>query len=64
MYRLSLRCGVLFPKLSKLLNQEGALSAPCSPAGALAARSTASPTASRGAAGQAGMLRTGLIRHF
>jgi hypothetical protein len=30
-YRLSLRCGVLFPKLSKLLNQEGALSAPCSP---------------------------------
>ncbi len=31
MYRLSLRCGVLFPKLSKLLNQEDALSAPCSP---------------------------------
>jgi hypothetical protein len=30
-YRLSLRCGVLFPKLSKLLNQEDALSAPCSP---------------------------------
>jgi hypothetical protein len=31
MYRLSLRCGVLFPKLSKLLNQEDALSAPCFP---------------------------------
>src|ERR1700693_1421220 len=31
MYRLSLRCGVLFLKLSKLLNQEDALSAPCSP---------------------------------
>ena len=31
MYRLSLRCGVLFPKLSKLLNQEDALSAPYSP---------------------------------
>ena len=30
-YRLSLRRGVLFPKLSKLLNQEDALSAPCSP---------------------------------
>jgi hypothetical protein len=30
-YRLSLRGGVLFPKLSKLLNQEDALSAPCSP---------------------------------
>ena len=30
-YRLSLRCGVLFAKLSKLLNQEDALSAPCSP---------------------------------
>jgi hypothetical protein len=31
MYRLSLRCGALFPKLSKLLNQEDALSAPRSP---------------------------------
>ena len=41
-YRLSLRCGVLFPKLSKLLNQEDALSAPCSPP-APAGRSTASP---------------------
>jgi hypothetical protein len=30
-YRFSLRRGVLFPKLSKLLNQEDALSAPCSP---------------------------------
>ena len=30
-YKLSLRCGVLFPKLSRLLNQEDALSAPCSP---------------------------------
>jgi hypothetical protein len=30
-YRLSHRCGVLFPKLSKLLNQENALSVPCSP---------------------------------
>src|SRR6266851_4135354 len=29
--RFSLRRGVLFPKLSKLLNQEDALSAPCSP---------------------------------
>jgi hypothetical protein len=48
-YRLSLRCGVLFPKLSKLLNQEDALSAPCS------------PQAPRGAPG---MLRTGLIHHF
>ena len=28
-YRLELRCGVVFPKLSKLLNQENALSAPC-----------------------------------
>ena len=27
-YRLELRCGVVFPKLSKLLNQENALSAP------------------------------------
>ena len=30
-YKLSLRCGVLFPELSRLLNQEDALSAPCSP---------------------------------
>jgi hypothetical protein len=29
--RLSLRRGVLFPELSRLLNQEVALSAPCSP---------------------------------
>jgi hypothetical protein len=28
-YRLQLRWGVLFPKLSKLLNQGDALSAPC-----------------------------------
>jgi hypothetical protein len=27
-YRLELCCGVVFPKLSKLLNQEDALSAP------------------------------------
>ena len=37
-YGLSLRCGVLFPKLSKLLNQEDALSAPLLSAGALAGR--------------------------
>jgi hypothetical protein len=49
MYRLSPRCGVLFRKLSKLLNQEGALSAPCSPQAPSRAP---------------GMLRTGLIRHF
>jgi hypothetical protein len=47
--------GVAFPKLSKLLNQEDALSAPC-------LRELCSPPAapSRGAA----MLRTGVIRHF
>ena len=49
-YRLELRCGVLFPKLSRLLNQERALSAPCSPQAP--------------ARGGAGMLRTGLIRRF
>jgi hypothetical protein len=48
-YRLELRCGVVFPKLSKLLNQENALSAPWSP-----------QAPSRGA----GMLRTGVIRRF
>jgi hypothetical protein len=49
MYRLSLRCGVLFSKLSKLLNQGDALSAPCSP-----------QAPSRGATNAA----DGLIRHF
>ena len=45
-YRLSFRCGVLFPKLSKLLNQENALSVPCSPR-ALAGRSMAARQAPR-----------------
>jgi len=48
--------GVLFPKLSKLLNQGDALSAPCF-----------SLAPSRGAprpAGTGGMPRTGLTRHF
>ena len=42
-YRLSLVWGVLFPKLSKLLNQGDALSAPCFFAGSLGGCSTASP---------------------
>jgi hypothetical protein len=48
-YRLELRGGRVFPKLSKLPNQENALSAPCSPR-----------APSRGAE----MLRTGVIRRF
>jgi hypothetical protein len=55
-YRLQLRWGVLFLKLSKLLNQGDALSAPCS-----------SRSPSRGAprpAGTGGMPRTGLNRRF
>jgi hypothetical protein len=49
LYRLYLRCDVLFPKLSKLLNQEDALSAPCFP---------------RAPRGAPVMLRIGMIRHF
>jgi hypothetical protein len=49
-YRLSLRCGVLFSKLSKLLDQEDALSVPCSPR---APRGALHGWGKRGAAGQA-----------
>ena len=49
-YRLSLCCGVLFPQLSKLLDQEDALSVPCSPR---APRGVLHGWDKRGAAGQA-----------
>jgi hypothetical protein len=48
--------GVVFPELSKLLNQEDALGAPCLDTGILALR--------RRALAGAGILRTGVIRHF
>ena len=48
----SSRWGVLFPKLSKLLNQGDALSAPCFSRASLAGRSTASPARAGNAAGR------------
>jgi hypothetical protein len=54
---------VLFPKLSKLLNQENALSAPCSPwhpRGALRGQPHGKP----GRSGTGVMPRTGLTRQF
>jgi hypothetical protein len=48
--------GVVFPELSKLLRQEHALGAPCLDTVILALR--------RRALAGAGMLRTGVIRHF
>ena len=49
------RCPVVFSKLSKVLNQEDALGAPC-----LGCDFCSPQTPSRGA----GMLRTGVIRRF
>jgi hypothetical protein len=48
--------GVVFPELSKLLNQEDALGAPC--------LDTVAPALRRRALAGAGILRTGVIRHF
>ena len=48
--------GVVFPELSKLLHQEDALGAPC--------LDTVIPALRRRALAGAGILRTGVIRHF
>jgi hypothetical protein len=53
----------VFPKLSKLLNQEDALSAPCSPQAPARGAPRPAPRLA-GAGGTGGMLRIGLIRHF